>query len=205
MFWDRVAGIYDLFGNVYNGKVDRELCRVVASQIGPGDSVLECACGTGMISVHIAWKCRHLIATDWVVVVPVHGGSFFMVKQWRHGMEALSVEFPAGVCEPGEDPAVTASRELREETGCLAGKLTLLCTCNPNPALFKNRLSVFLAEDLTPTGRQELDADEYINAFEVPMEDLMQNFGTGQYQHAYTGMALGMYLRHRLTNGKPVC
>ena len=64
MFWDRVAGIYDLFGNVYNGKVDRELCRVVASQIGPGDNVLECACGTGMISVHIARKCRHLIATD---------------------------------------------------------------------------------------------------------------------------------------------
>ena len=59
MFWDRVAGIYDLFGNVYNGKVDRELCRVVASQIGPGDNVLECACGTGMISVHIARKCRH--------------------------------------------------------------------------------------------------------------------------------------------------
>ena len=144
-------------------------------------------------------------APDWVVVVPVHGGSFFMVKQWRHGMEALSVEFPAGVCEPGEDPAVTAARELREETGCLAGKLTLLCTCNPNPALFKNRLSVFLAEDLTPTGRQELDADEYINAFEVPMEELMQSFGTGQYQHAYTGMALGMYLRHRLMSGEPVC
>ena len=64
MFWDRVAGIYDLFGMVYNGKVDRELCRIVASQIGPEDDVLECACGTGMISVFIARKCRHLTATD---------------------------------------------------------------------------------------------------------------------------------------------
>ena len=137
-------------------------------------------------------------APNWVVVVPVYGDSFFMVKQWRHGLEALSVEFPAGVCDAGEDPAQTAARELREETGCLAGKLTLLCECNPNPALFKNRLSVFLAEDLTPTGKQDLDADEFMNAFPVPIRDVLEQFGTGLYQHAYTGTALGMYLRHRL-------
>ena len=134
-------------------------------------------------------------APDWVVVVPVHDDNFFMVKQWRHGLEALSVEFPAGVCDPSEDPSVTAARELREETGCIAGKITLLCECNPNPALFKNRLYVYLAEDLTPLGRQELDEDERINAFEVPIADVLKDFGTGQYQHAYTGTALGMYLR----------
>lgn len=64
MFWDKVAGIYDLFGNMYNGKVNRKMCRLVASQIGPKDDVLECACGTGMISVYIAPICRRLIATD---------------------------------------------------------------------------------------------------------------------------------------------
>ncbi|MBR2562442.1 MAG: class I SAM-dependent methyltransferase [Eubacterium sp.] len=64
MFWDKVAGIYDLFGNIYNGRVNRELCRIVASQISPKDAVLECACGTGMITVCIAPKCRRLIATD---------------------------------------------------------------------------------------------------------------------------------------------
>ena len=64
MFWDRVAGVYDLFGNIYNGKVNREMCRIVASQISSGDEVLECACGTGMISVCIAPRCRHLTATD---------------------------------------------------------------------------------------------------------------------------------------------
>ena len=136
-------------------------------------------------------------APNWVVVIPVYGENFFMVKQWRHGLEALSVEFPAGVCDPAEDPAVTAARELREETGCLAGKITLLCECNPNPALFKNRLFVYLAEDLTPTGRQDLDADERINAFPVPIAELIRDFGTGLYQHAYTGTALGMYLRQK--------
>ena len=33
MFWDKAAWVYDLFGNVYNGKVDRELCRVVAANV----------------------------------------------------------------------------------------------------------------------------------------------------------------------------
>ncbi len=64
MFWDRAAVIYDLFADVYNRKVNQELCRLACEQIQPDDNVLECACGTGMISVHIAPRCRHLTATD---------------------------------------------------------------------------------------------------------------------------------------------
>ena len=33
MFWDRIAGVYDLFGNMYNGKVNREMCRMVSEEI----------------------------------------------------------------------------------------------------------------------------------------------------------------------------
>ena len=64
MFWDNVAWIYDLFANLYNKKVNKELCRVVAEYINEGDNVLECACGTGLLSLHIASKCGHLTATD---------------------------------------------------------------------------------------------------------------------------------------------
>lgn len=64
MFWDNVSGLYDLFETVYNGKVYRGLGRKVAEEIGPGDVVLECACGTGAISTYIAPKCRKLVATD---------------------------------------------------------------------------------------------------------------------------------------------
>ena len=65
MFWDKVSGIYDLFGKVYNGRVNRRMCRDVAKEIGPGDRVLECACGTGLITAAVAGKCRELIATDY--------------------------------------------------------------------------------------------------------------------------------------------
>ena len=65
MFWSKAAGFYDLFENIYNKKVYTELGDRVAELIGERDSVLECACGTGAISVSIAKKCRSLIATDY--------------------------------------------------------------------------------------------------------------------------------------------
>lgn len=64
MFWDKIAGFYDLFETVYNGDVYRALGERVAAHIGPDDYVLECACGTGAISSHIAGTCRKLVATD---------------------------------------------------------------------------------------------------------------------------------------------
>ena len=64
MFWDRVAGVYDVFANVINRKVHKELKTVVADLISPSDEVLECACGTGMLSTVIAQRCKKLVATD---------------------------------------------------------------------------------------------------------------------------------------------
>ena len=64
MFWDRVAGVYDIFVHVINGKTHRVLRRIVEGLIDEGDEVLECACGTGLLSAVIAPRCRHLTATD---------------------------------------------------------------------------------------------------------------------------------------------
>ncbi len=65
MFWDRVAGVYDLFGKIYNGKVNRKMCGTVAAEVGPDDRVLECACGTGLITAAVAGQCSKLVATDY--------------------------------------------------------------------------------------------------------------------------------------------
>ena len=64
MFWDRVAGVYDVFVNIINRKTHVALKRIVSGLIGPGDAVLECACGTGLLSAVIAERCQHLTATD---------------------------------------------------------------------------------------------------------------------------------------------
>ena len=64
MFWDRAAGVYDLFANVWNKKTHGALCAYVEAQISPADEVLECACGTGLLTEGIAAKCKRLVATD---------------------------------------------------------------------------------------------------------------------------------------------
>ena len=98
MFWDRVAGVYDLFVNVINGKTHKALRRIVADLIEPDDIVLECACGTGLLSKVIAGKCKQLIATDFAPK---------MLKRAEKNCEAyrnvvfrqaniLSLDFPDG-------------------------------------------------------------------------------------------------------------
>lgn len=67
MFWDNVAGVYDIFVKVINRKCHKELCAAVADCIDAGDEVLECACGTGMLTEHIAGRCKELTATDFSV------------------------------------------------------------------------------------------------------------------------------------------
>ena len=67
MFWDKVAGVYDLFENLYNKKVYRETGIQVAKLINKNDKVLECACGIGATSIYIAKKAKRLVATDYSV------------------------------------------------------------------------------------------------------------------------------------------
>ncbi len=64
MFWDSVAGVYDIFVNFINVRTHKKLKKFVADQIATSDVVLECACGTGMLSMVIAPRCKKLIATD---------------------------------------------------------------------------------------------------------------------------------------------
>ena len=65
MFWNRIARFYDLFETIYNGKVYKNLGGAVAKEIQATDCVLECACGTGMITRAVAVKCHALTATDY--------------------------------------------------------------------------------------------------------------------------------------------
>lgn len=66
-FWDRAAGLYDVFENLYNGRVNRELCIEVAKLIDDTDVVLECACGTGMITKSVAKIAAKVTATDFSI------------------------------------------------------------------------------------------------------------------------------------------
>ena len=64
MIWDRVAPLYDLAVNTLNRRVYYGTGSAVARLIRPGDTVLECACGTGTITAAIAPACARVVATD---------------------------------------------------------------------------------------------------------------------------------------------
>ena len=60
-------------------------------------------------------------------IVPVdENGNVYLVGQWRYPLEAYSWEIPEGGGPEGEKPLETAKRELKEETGLMASKWTLL-------------------------------------------------------------------------------
>lgn len=67
MLWDNVACVYDIFANIINRKANKALCVEVEKLISSSDDVLECACGTGLLTGVIAPKCKSLIATDFSI------------------------------------------------------------------------------------------------------------------------------------------
>lgn len=136
-----------------------------------------------------------LDAPDCVVIIPEYKGNFVLVRQWRHGADRLTTEFPGGVIDAGEEPAAAAARELVEETGFKAGKLTFLGECSPNPALFRSRFYCCLATELEPSGKQHLDRDELISVELRPIDEVISGFGSEEYSHAFMGAALAFYLR----------
>jgi 8-oxo-dGTP pyrophosphatase MutT (NUDIX family) len=138
---------------------------------------------------------------DWAIVIPVletdRGREFILVRQWRHGAQSLSLEFPGGVFEKDEEPSQAACRELREETAYEAGKISKLGELNPNPAIMSNRVHFFLAEDLQFRGNQELDEDEFVGVETLPWEEVLRGMGRPPYIHALMGTAMALYLQRR--------
>lgn len=137
-----------------------------------------------------------LDAPEWCIIIPEINDDFLMVKQWRHGINELSIEFPGGVVDKNELPENAAKRELLEETGFITNKITKIGELNPNPALFNNKVHIFLAQDLQQQSKQNLDEDEFINFLTIPKNEVIKNLGTPQFPHALMCTAMFFYLKN---------
>lgn len=105
-----------------------------------------------------------------VCIAPVdQDGNIIMVRQYRyaHGRELL--EIPAGKRDAGEDPAVSARRELIEETGYRSDHMLYLGKFIPSCAYLTEVIHCYYAENLHYVG-QNLDEDEFLSIERIPLE-----------------------------------
>jgi len=125
-------------------------------------------------------------SVDWVNVVPLlDDGCVVLVRQWRYGIAATSLEIPGGLVDPGESHRTAAGRELEEETGYRAGSIEKLAELSPNPALFTNAISFWLATDLEQITDEPLgDGQEEIEVVRVPLDDIPRMAGNGELVHS---------------------
>ncbi len=121
-------------------------------------------------------------------------GTVTLNRQRRFGMDRPSIEVPGGHVDPGETPLVGARRELREETGLAAKKLTRLLTCFSSIKV-QQRVHLFIAEDLAE-GAQQLDHDEEIATFRVPLVEALRRARRGWMVHGPSILALHAAAEH---------
>lgn len=136
-------------------------------------------------------------APDWVNVLaltPDH--RLVLVRQFRFGVDAFSLEVPGGVIEPGEDPVGAGLRELREETGFTGVRARLLGSVHPNPAIQSNRCHFVLVEEAVRTAALEWDEHEEIEVTTVPVDDVFALARSGGITHGLVLNALLFFEPH---------
>ncbi len=119
-----------------------------------------------------------------------------LIRNRRVAAGKTLVELPAGTLEPGEDPAVTASRELIEETGYRAARMEKLCEFFMSPGILTERMYLFVARELTP-GAARLEPGEDIETLVVDWNEAMRMVFDGTIEDAKTLVGLLYYDRQR--------
>jgi ADP-ribose pyrophosphatase len=120
------------------------------------------------------WKFRRSIVRHQgsAVMMPVgEKNRVLLVRQFRLPANAFLWELPAGKVDEGETPLQAAKRELIEETGYRAKTWKKLASFFPSPGYVEEKMTIFLATDLTEGEAQPMD-DERIETRWFPKKEL---------------------------------
>jgi 8-oxo-dGDP phosphatase len=137
---------------------------------------------------------------DVVAVIAVSADDqLVLVRQYRHGYGATTLEIPAGRVDPGEDPVRAGLRELGEETGYCGGIARLLRSSSPNTLRYANRVHVVLVEGVSLGIERNDDPRERIEVVTWPLDRAADLFLEPEFANAALGGALatGLSVIHR--------
>ncbi len=125
-----------------------------------------------------------------VTLLPIDAdGQIWFIRQYRHPVRQFILELPAGTMEPNELPEATASREIREEIGMGARKLTMAGEFFMTPGYSSERMYFFVAEDLYPAPLNP-DEGEFISVEKMPVQQAYHMALSGELQDGKSLAAL---------------
>lgn len=146
------------------------------------------------------YKRDYVVHPGAVAIVPfIDSSSIILERNYRYPFDRFCIEIPAGKLEKDEDPYNAALRELEEETGYHAQKITPLGRMLPVSAYSTEIIHFFVATDLVKT-QTHLDEDEVLETFIVPFEEALRMIDQGEIDDAKT-IALLLKIKRMLDQG----
>ena len=119
-------------------------------------------------------------------IIPIMpDGKLALIKQYRYPVQSIMIELPAGKLDEGENPEVCAIRELEEEIGYLAEKLTFITKIHPAIGFANEEMWIFLAEKLTKS-QKSTDHDEFVELIPTSIEDAVKLVWNGNISDVKT-------------------
>lgn len=112
-----------------------------------------------------------------------------LIRQYRYAAEGYLYEIPAGRLNSGEAPRDCALRELKEETGCSAGRVEHLFTMYTTPGFTDEKIHLFMATQLV-AGETKHEADEFLELHPMPLSRALKMVEAGEIQDAKTALGL---------------
>jgi 8-oxo-dGTP pyrophosphatase MutT (NUDIX family) len=132
-------------------------------------------------------------SVDWVNVIAVTPDQqLVMIGQYRHGTNTVELELPGGMMDAHDaSPEVTATRELREETGYEGENARIIGHVFANPAILTNSCFTIMVENCRCIHAVEFDHTEDLVVRIVPVADLAKLVAAGKIMHSL--MVVGLY------------
>ncbi|MBE6798106.1 MAG: NUDIX hydrolase [Ruminococcaceae bacterium] len=113
-----------------------------------------------------------------------------LVKQFRYPYMEEILEIPAGKRDSKEEaPLECGKRELREETGAVAGEFVFLGELYPTPGYCDEVIYIYAAKNLT-FGETDPDDDEFLDVIKMPFNEALERVLSGEIKDAKTQTAV---------------